>query len=125
LPAVASCRHRSSNFGLAENRPLGDGVVTGYGTIDEPEPALRLHLRLGNRRAKTAPPDTLPVTSSTGTSSPSPSALLQVCSMVCSIQKVCILAQQLNHPFVRASPYSLRPDVAAAAAVALRVGQCP
>jgi propionyl-CoA carboxylase beta chain len=27
-------RHRSSNFGLEKNRPLGDGVVTGYGTID-------------------------------------------------------------------------------------------
>lgn len=27
-------RHRSTNFGLAENRPVGDGVVTGYGTID-------------------------------------------------------------------------------------------
>lgn len=22
------------NFGLADNRPVGDGVVTGYGTID-------------------------------------------------------------------------------------------
>src|SRR4051794_23319418 len=30
----ALARHRSVNFGLAENRPLGDGVVTGYGTID-------------------------------------------------------------------------------------------
>ena len=30
----ALARHRSTNFGLAENRPLGDGVVTGYGTID-------------------------------------------------------------------------------------------
>ncbi|MBX5485556.1 MAG: acyl-CoA carboxylase subunit beta, partial [Mycolicibacterium hassiacum] len=27
-------RHRSTNFGLAEKRPFGDGVVTGYGTID-------------------------------------------------------------------------------------------
>jgi propionyl-CoA carboxylase beta chain len=27
-------RHRSTNFGLADNRPYGDGVVTGYGTID-------------------------------------------------------------------------------------------
>lgn len=27
-------RHRSHNFDLAENRPYGDGVVTGYGTID-------------------------------------------------------------------------------------------
>ncbi|MGH3483876.1 MAG: carboxyl transferase domain-containing protein, partial [Nocardioidaceae bacterium] len=27
-------RHRSTNFGLARNRPYGDGVVTGYGTID-------------------------------------------------------------------------------------------
>jgi propionyl-CoA carboxylase beta chain len=30
----ALARHRSTNFGLQENRPLGDGVVTGYGTID-------------------------------------------------------------------------------------------
>jgi hypothetical protein len=30
----ALARHRSSSFGLAENRPLGDGVVTGCGTID-------------------------------------------------------------------------------------------
>jgi propionyl-CoA carboxylase beta chain len=27
-------RHRSTSFGLAEKRPYGDGVVTGYGTID-------------------------------------------------------------------------------------------
>jgi Carboxyl transferase domain len=27
-------RHRSHDFGLDRNRPLGDGVVTGYGTID-------------------------------------------------------------------------------------------
>jgi acetyl-CoA carboxylase carboxyltransferase component len=27
-------RHRSHNFGMAERRPYGDGVVTGYGTID-------------------------------------------------------------------------------------------
>jgi propionyl-CoA carboxylase beta chain len=27
-------RHRSHNFGLEHNRPYGDGVVTGYGTID-------------------------------------------------------------------------------------------
>jgi propionyl-CoA/long-chain acyl-CoA carboxylase carboxyl transferase subunit len=27
-------RHRSRNFGLAENRPYGDGVVTGHGTVD-------------------------------------------------------------------------------------------
>jgi len=26
--------HRSSNFGLDKNKPLGDGVVTGYGTIE-------------------------------------------------------------------------------------------
>jgi propionyl-CoA carboxylase beta chain len=26
--------HRSSDFGLADNKPLGDGVVTGYGSID-------------------------------------------------------------------------------------------
>ncbi|MFZ0228492.1 MAG: acyl-CoA carboxylase subunit beta, partial [Mycobacterium sp.] len=30
----ALARHRSTNFGLGEKRPLGDGVVTGYGTID-------------------------------------------------------------------------------------------
>ncbi|MGH8794010.1 MAG: acyl-CoA carboxylase subunit beta [Stackebrandtia sp.] len=27
-------RHRSHNFGMQENRPYGDGVVTGYGTVD-------------------------------------------------------------------------------------------
>lgn len=27
-------RHRSRNFGLENNRPLGDGVITGTGTID-------------------------------------------------------------------------------------------
>ncbi|MFY9809040.1 MAG: carboxyl transferase domain-containing protein, partial [Pseudonocardiaceae bacterium] len=27
-------RHRSTNFGQQANRPYGDGVVTGYGTID-------------------------------------------------------------------------------------------
>lgn len=30
----ALARHRSTNFGLEKNRPTGDGVVTGYGTID-------------------------------------------------------------------------------------------
>ncbi|MFC7217309.1 acyl-CoA carboxylase subunit beta [Streptomyces polyrhachis] len=27
-------RHRSTDFGMAANRPYGDGVVTGYGTVD-------------------------------------------------------------------------------------------
>ncbi|HSY14598.1 MAG TPA: acyl-CoA carboxylase subunit beta [Jatrophihabitantaceae bacterium] len=27
-------RHRSRNFDMDENRPFGDGVVTGYGTVD-------------------------------------------------------------------------------------------
>ncbi|BAU85671.1 acetyl/propionyl-CoA carboxylase, carboxyltransferase subunit [Streptomyces laurentii] len=27
-------RHRSTNFGLEKNQPYGDGVVTGYGTVD-------------------------------------------------------------------------------------------
>ncbi|HST67810.1 MAG TPA: carboxyl transferase domain-containing protein, partial [Mycobacteriales bacterium] len=27
-------RHRSTNFGLDAERPYGDGVVTGYGTVD-------------------------------------------------------------------------------------------
>jgi propionyl-CoA carboxylase beta chain len=27
-------RHRSHNFGLEKDRPYGDGVITGYGTID-------------------------------------------------------------------------------------------
>ncbi|WP_346072443.1 carboxyl transferase domain-containing protein, partial [Streptomyces thermogriseus] len=27
-------RHRSANFGLDRTRPYGDGVVTGYGTVD-------------------------------------------------------------------------------------------
>jgi len=30
----ALTRHRSTNFGIERNRPYGDGVVTGYGTID-------------------------------------------------------------------------------------------
>jgi propionyl-CoA carboxylase beta chain len=28
-------RHRSTNFGQEANRPYGDGVVTGYGTVDD------------------------------------------------------------------------------------------
>src|SRR5690349_6417873 len=27
-------RHRSTTFGMDRNRPFGDGVVTGYGTVD-------------------------------------------------------------------------------------------
>ena len=27
-------RHRATDFGMAANRPYGDGVITGYGTID-------------------------------------------------------------------------------------------
>src|SRR5579871_2301485 len=27
-------RHRAHDFAMAETRPYGDGVVTGYGTID-------------------------------------------------------------------------------------------
>jgi propionyl-CoA carboxylase beta chain len=27
-------RHRSTNFGMGDRRPFGDGVVTGYGTVD-------------------------------------------------------------------------------------------
>ncbi len=30
----ALARHRTTNFGLTAERPYGDGVVTGYGTID-------------------------------------------------------------------------------------------
>ncbi|OLR90467.1 acyl-CoA carboxylase subunit beta [Actinokineospora bangkokensis] len=30
----ALARHRSTNFGLENNRPYGDGVVTGHGTVD-------------------------------------------------------------------------------------------
>ncbi|GAB3461689.1 acyl-CoA carboxylase subunit beta [Streptomonospora sediminis] len=30
----ALARHRSTNFGLDSNRPNGDGVVTGHGTVD-------------------------------------------------------------------------------------------
>jgi propionyl-CoA carboxylase beta chain len=30
----ALARHRTTNFGLIEERPYGDGVVTGYGTVD-------------------------------------------------------------------------------------------
>ena len=31
-------RHRSQNFGLEKNRPFGDGVVTGRGTVSGPAP---------------------------------------------------------------------------------------
>ena len=31
----AFVRHRSTNFGMEKNRPLGDSVVTGWGTIDD------------------------------------------------------------------------------------------
>jgi propionyl-CoA carboxylase beta chain len=27
--------HRATDFSLADKKPLGDGVVTGYGTIDQ------------------------------------------------------------------------------------------
>src|SRR3954451_2646660 len=27
-------RHRSTNFAQQQNRPYGDGVITGYGTVD-------------------------------------------------------------------------------------------
>ncbi|HEY1968966.1 MAG TPA: carboxyl transferase domain-containing protein, partial [Pseudonocardia sp.] len=30
----ALTRHRSTNFGMQANRPFGDGVVTGTGTVD-------------------------------------------------------------------------------------------
>jgi propionyl-CoA carboxylase beta chain len=30
----AFARHRSTAFGMSEQRPYGDGVVTGYGTVD-------------------------------------------------------------------------------------------
>jgi propionyl-CoA carboxylase beta chain len=30
----ALAKHRSTNFGMASKKPLGDGVVAGYGTVD-------------------------------------------------------------------------------------------
>lgn len=33
-PIDGLARHRSHNFGLEKNRPYGDGVVTGFGTIE-------------------------------------------------------------------------------------------
>jgi propionyl-CoA carboxylase beta chain len=36
----ALSRHRSRNFGLEKSRPFGDGVVTGYGTIDNRQVAV-------------------------------------------------------------------------------------
>ncbi|MBC7679825.1 MAG: methylmalonyl-CoA carboxyltransferase, partial [Pseudorhodobacter sp.] len=30
----ALARHRARDFGLEKNRPIGDGVITGFGTID-------------------------------------------------------------------------------------------
>src|SRR5918912_776192 len=32
--AEPAAEHSITNFGLEKNRPLGDGVITGYGTID-------------------------------------------------------------------------------------------
>jgi propionyl-CoA carboxylase beta chain len=34
VEADALARHRSTSFDLAETRPYGDGVVTGFGTVD-------------------------------------------------------------------------------------------
>src|SRR3712207_8114648 len=34
FPYTTLFRSRSTNFGLEKRRPYGDGVVTGYGTID-------------------------------------------------------------------------------------------
>jgi len=33
-PIDGLVRHRSHSFGLENNRPFGDGVITGYGTVD-------------------------------------------------------------------------------------------
>ena len=33
-PIDGLVRHRSHNFGMENNRPFGDGVITGYGTVD-------------------------------------------------------------------------------------------
>ena len=30
----ALARHRAADFGMEKNRPVGDGVITGYGTVD-------------------------------------------------------------------------------------------
>src|SRR6201996_1513998 len=30
-------RHRATSFGIDANRPYGDGVITGHGTIDGPQ----------------------------------------------------------------------------------------
>ena len=46
----ALARHRSKNFGLDAKRPITDGVVTGYGTIDGRKVcARRSHFRWGAR----------------------------------------------------------------------------
>src|SRR5262245_21188591 len=33
-------QHRATQFGMEQNRPYGDGVVTGFGTIDERQVAI-------------------------------------------------------------------------------------
>ena len=47
-------RHRATDFGMARNRPYGDGVVTGYGTIDgrpggRVQPGLHRQRRIARR----------------------------------------------------------------------------
>ena len=46
----ALARHRSTNFGLESKRPLGDGVVTGYGTVDGREVCIFSQDVVGLRR---------------------------------------------------------------------------
>src|SRR5262249_23014318 len=70
----------------------------------QPEPALRLHRRLGDRRVNTASPHTLPVTSSTGASPPSPSHLDTISLLHASHHlKSMYSGLKLNNPFVPSS----------------------
>ena len=46
-------RHRGTDFGIAASRPYGDGVVTGYGTVDG-RPVRRRHGRPAGRHGNRA-----------------------------------------------------------------------
>ncbi len=36
--------HRSTAFGMEKKKPMGDGLVSGYGTVDGRPVAMRVHL---------------------------------------------------------------------------------
>ena len=44
-------RHRSTSFGQDKNRPYGDGVITGYGTVDGRQVSAGPSARCSGRRS--------------------------------------------------------------------------